>query len=75
MGMLCASTQDVETKNVWHQYQIILLLVRIRLETYLLPRPEHLGLLQPPGGSPFHGCRPDHDLLVFVVALLVLLGD
>jgi hypothetical protein len=74
MGMLCASTQDVETKNVWLQYQIILSLDRIRLETCLLPRLEHPGLLRPPGGSPFHGCKPDHDLLVLVVALLVMLG-
>jgi hypothetical protein len=61
-------------KNVWHQYQIVLLLGRIRLETYLLPRPEHPGLLWTPGDSPFHGCRPDHGLLVLVVVLLVLLG-
>jgi hypothetical protein len=61
-------------KNVWHQYQIILLLGRIRLETYLLARPEHPGLLRPPGDSPFHDCRPDHGLLVLAVALLVLLG-
>jgi hypothetical protein len=73
MGMLCASTQDVETKDVWHQYQIILLLGRIRLETYLLPRPEHPGLLRPLGDSPFHVCRPDHGLLVLAVAFLVLL--
>jgi hypothetical protein len=32
-------------------------------------------LLQPLGGSPFHGCRPDHNLLVLAVALLALLGD
>jgi hypothetical protein len=38
MGMLCDSTQDAKQKNVWHQYQIVLLLGRIRLETYLLPR-------------------------------------
>jgi hypothetical protein len=74
MGMLCDSTQDAETKNVWHRYQITLLLGRIRLETYLLPRPEHSGLLRPPGDSPFHGCRPDHGLLVLAVVLLVLLG-
>jgi hypothetical protein len=61
-------------KNVWHQYQIILLLGRIRLETYLLPCPKHPGLLQPPGGSPSHGYRPDHGLLVLAVVLLVLLG-
>jgi hypothetical protein len=61
-------------KNVWHQYQIVLLLGRIRLETYLLPRPEHPELLQPPGDSPSHGCRPDHRLLVLFVVLLVLLG-
>jgi hypothetical protein len=61
-------------KNVWHQYQIVLLLGRIRLETYLLPRPEHPRLLWPPGDSPFHGCRPDHGLLVLAVVLLVLLG-
>jgi hypothetical protein len=60
-------------KNVWHQYQIVLLLGRIRLETYLLPRPEHPGLPGPPGDSPFHGCRPDHGLLVLAVVLLVLL--
>jgi hypothetical protein len=58
---------------VWHQYQIILSLDGIRLETYLLPRPEHPRLLQPPGGSLFHGCRPDHGLLVLAMALLVLL--
>jgi hypothetical protein len=68
--MLCASTHDVET---WHQYQIILLLDEIRLETYLLPHPEHPGLFRPPSGSPFHGCRPDHGLLVLTMALLVLL--
>jgi hypothetical protein len=62
-------------KNVWHQYQIVLLLGRIRLETYLLPRPEHPGLPQPPGGSPFHGCRPDYRLLVYAVVLFVLLGN
>jgi hypothetical protein len=61
-------------KNVWHQYQIILLLGRIRLETYLLPRPEHPGLLWPLGDSPFHGSRPNHRLLVLTVVLLVLLG-
>jgi hypothetical protein len=61
-------------KNVWHQYQIILLLGRIRLEIYLLPRPEHPGLLRPRGGSPFHDCRPDHGLLVLAVVLLVLMG-
>jgi hypothetical protein len=60
-------------KNV-PQYQITLFLGRIRLETYLLPRLEHAGLLRPPGGSPFHGCRLDHGLLVLAVALLVLLG-
>jgi hypothetical protein len=43
------------------------------LETYLLPRPEHPGLLRSPRGSPFHGCKPDHGLLVLVVVLLVLL--
>jgi hypothetical protein len=59
---------------VWHQCQIILLLDGIRLETYLLPRPKHPGLLRPPGGSPFHGCRPNHGLLMLVVVLLVLLG-
>jgi hypothetical protein len=61
-------------KNVWHQYQIVLLLGRIRLETYLLPRPKHPRLLRPPGDSSFHGCRPNHGLLVLVVVLLVLLG-
>jgi hypothetical protein len=60
--------------NVWHQYQIVLLLGRIRLETYLLPRLEHPGLLRPPGGSPFHGCRTDHGLLVLAMVLLVLWG-
>jgi hypothetical protein len=53
---------------------MVLLLDRIRLETYLLPRPEHPGLLRPPGDSAFYGCRPDHGLLVLAVALLVLLG-
>jgi hypothetical protein len=52
----------------------ILLLDRIRLETYLLPRPEHPRSLRPPGSSPFHGCKPDHGLLVLAVVLLVLLG-
>jgi hypothetical protein len=61
-------------KNVWHKYQIVLLMGRIRLETYLLPRPEHPRLLRPLGDSPFHGCRPDHGLLVLAVVLLVLLG-
>jgi hypothetical protein len=61
-------------KNVWHQYQIVLLLGRIRLETYLLPRPEHPGLPWTPGDSPFHGCRPNHRLSVLAVVLLVLLG-
>ncbi len=46
----------------------------IRLETYLLPHLVHPGLLQLPSGSPFHGCRPDHGLLVLFVALLALLG-
>jgi hypothetical protein len=73
MGMSCASTMMWKQKNVWHQYQIILLLDKIRLETYLLPRPEHPRLLQPLGGSPFHDCKPDHGLLVLVVVLLVLL--
>jgi hypothetical protein len=59
---------------VWHQYQIVLLLGRIRLETYLLPRPEHPRLLRPPGRSPLHGCRPKHGLLALVVVLLVWLG-
>jgi hypothetical protein len=45
----------------------------IRLETYLLPCLEHPGLLRPPGGSPFHSCRPDHGLLVLDAVLLVLL--
>jgi hypothetical protein len=45
---------------VWHQYQIILPLDGIRLETYLPPHPEHPRLVRPPGGSPFDGCRPDH---------------
>jgi hypothetical protein len=61
-------------KNVWHQYQIVLLMGRIQLETYLLPHPEHPGLLWPLGDSPFHGCRPDHGLLALAVVLLVLLG-
>jgi hypothetical protein len=74
MGMLCDSTQDAETKECVAPVSNKLLLGRIRLETYLLPRPEHPGLLWPPGGSPFHGCRPDHGLLVLAVALLVLLG-
>jgi hypothetical protein len=42
----------------------------IRLETYLLAHP---GLLRPPSGSPFHGCRPGNGLLMVVVVLLVLL--
>jgi hypothetical protein len=71
--MLCASTHDVETKECWHQYQTIILLDGIWLEIYLLPQLVHPRLLQPPSGSPFHGCRPDHDLLVLVVVLLVLL--
>jgi hypothetical protein len=71
--MLCASTHDVETKNAWHQYQIVLLLDGIRLETYLLPHLVHPRLLRPPSGSPFHGCRPGHGLLVLVVVLLILL--
>jgi hypothetical protein len=74
MWVLCDFTQDVETKNAWHQYQIVLLMGRIRLETYLLPCPKHPGLLWPPGDSPFHGCRLDHGLLVLAVVLLVLLG-
>jgi hypothetical protein len=45
----------------------------IRLETYLLPHLVHPGLLWPPSGSPFHGCRPNHGLLVLVMVLLVLL--
>jgi hypothetical protein len=56
-----------------HKYQIVLLLDRIQLETYLLPHLVHLGLLRPPSGSPFHGCRPGHDLLVLAVVFLVLL--
>jgi hypothetical protein len=59
---------------VWHQYQIVLLLDGIRLETYLLPHLVHPRLLRPPSGSPFHGCRPGHDLLMPTVVLLVLLG-
>jgi hypothetical protein len=31
-----------------------------------MPRPKHPGLLQPPGGSPFHSCRPDHGLCLLV---------
>jgi hypothetical protein len=58
---------------VWHQYKIVLLLDRIQLQTYLLPHLMHHGLLWPPSGSPFHGCRPGHDLLVLTVVLLVLL--
>jgi hypothetical protein len=58
---------------VWHQYQIVLLLDGIQLETYLLPHPVHPGLLQAPSGSLFHGCRPGHGLLVLVVVFLVLL--
>jgi hypothetical protein len=58
---------------VWHQYQIVLLLDEIRLETYLLPHPVHPGLLRPPSGSPFDGCRPGHGLLVLSLVLLVLL--
>jgi hypothetical protein len=45
-----------------------------RLETYLLPHLVHPGLLQPPCGSPSHGCRPGHDLLMLVAVLLFLLG-
>jgi hypothetical protein len=44
------------------------------METYLLPRPERLGLIRPPSGSPFHGCNPDHSLLVLDVVLLIWLG-
>jgi hypothetical protein len=58
---------------VWHQYQTILLLDGIPLETYLLPHLVHPGLLRPPSGSPFHDCRPSHDLLVLAMVLLVLL--
>jgi hypothetical protein len=31
-------------------------------------------LLRPPSGSLFHGCRPNHDLLMLVVVLLVFAG-
>jgi hypothetical protein len=58
---------------VWHQYQIVLLLDGIRLETYLLPHLVHPGLLWPPSGSPFHDCRPGHTLLMFARVLLVSL--
>jgi hypothetical protein len=58
---------------VWHQYQIVLLLDGIRLGTYLIPCLVHPRLLRPPSGSPFHGCRPGHGLLVLAVVLLVLL--
>jgi hypothetical protein len=74
MGMLCDSTQDVETKECVAPVSNSTLLGRIRLETYLLPCPEHPGLLQPLGDSPSHGCRPNHGLLVLAVVLLVLLG-
>jgi hypothetical protein len=40
--MLCASTHDVETKECVAPVSNNTLLDRIRLETYLLPRPEHL---------------------------------
>jgi hypothetical protein len=73
-GGIIGSMGMYKQKNVWHQCQIILLLDRIRLETYLMPCTEHPGLLQPPGGSPFHGCRPNHVLLVLAVPHLVLLG-
>jgi hypothetical protein len=40
----------------------------------LLPHLVHPRLLQPPSGSPFHSCRPGHDLLMLAMVLLVLLG-
>jgi hypothetical protein len=46
----------------------------IQLETYLLAHLAHPRLLRPPSGSPFHGCRLGHDLLMLVVVLIVLLG-
>jgi hypothetical protein len=60
--------------NMWHQYQIVLLLDGIQLKTYLLPHLVHPGLLWPLSGSPFHGSRPSHELLMLVVELLFLLG-
>jgi hypothetical protein len=53
---------------------MLLLLDGIQLKTYLLPHLVCPGLLQPPSGSPFHGCRPGHNLLIPAVALLVLQG-
>jgi hypothetical protein len=59
---------------MWHQYQIVLLLDGIQLETYLQPHRVHPRLLQPPSGSPFHSCRAGHSLLVLAVVLLILLS-
>ena len=60
--------------NELHQYQIALLLDEIRLRTYLLPHLVRPGLLQPPSGSPFHGCTLGHDYLLPVEVHLALLG-
>jgi hypothetical protein len=73
MGMLCASTHDVETKECVAPVSNSTFAGWDSTKTYLLPRLVHPGLLRPPSGSPFHGCKPGHDLLVLVVVLLVLL--
>jgi hypothetical protein len=69
--MLCASTHDVEIKEC---VALVLnsSLDGIQLETYLLAHLAHPRLLRPPSGSPFHGCRLRHDLLMLVVVLVVL---
>jgi hypothetical protein len=74
MGMLCDSTQDVETKECVALVSNSTFAGLDSTGNNLPPRPEHPGLLQPPGGSPFRNCRPDHGLLVLAVALFVLLG-
>jgi hypothetical protein len=74
MEMSCASTHDVVTKECVAPLSNSTFVGGIRLKTYLLPHLVHPGLLLPPSGSPFHGCRTGHDLLMPVVVLLLLLG-
>jgi hypothetical protein len=66
MEMLCASTQDVETKECVAPVSNNTFVEWDSKEIYLLPRPEHPGLLRPPSGSPFHGCRPNHSCCLLV---------
>jgi hypothetical protein len=72
--MLCASTLDVVTKECAAPVSNSTFARWDSLKTYLLPHLVHPRLLWPPSGSPFHGCRSSHGLLMPAVVLPILLG-